>query len=242
MVYTVDKVSAMLGVPRPTLYRYLREYSIPYSRQSGRISIPEDSLGRIRTVRELHDEGLGTTAVRRRLQEGEGVDTDWIAERLDRLSDALESSNSKSVLKTADSLPSSQAIPIILARQSLLISAVFNLTEMMEELLAANGRPRRPAFDFLEEESQRHVPLGKEASIKDPGVRGRDVDAISVYSHQTRNSVPEPMDAIIVPARGGGFGTLARRRSATLGVLAAVLIAAALLWVLVTWGLLPGFR
>lgn len=239
MVYTVDEVSAMLGVPRPTLYRYLREYSIPYNRQAGRISIPEDSLSRIRTVRELHDEGLGTTAVRRRLQEGEGVDVDRIAERLDRLSDALESS--RLVLKTSDSLPSSQAIPIILARQSLLISAVFNLTEMMEELLTANGRPRRPAVDFLEEESQRYVSGLEETGINGPRAQGRAVNAISVYRGRSRNSAPEPVEAVVVPVRSGGFGTLARRRSATLGVLTAVLIAAALLWVLVASGLLPGF-
>jgi len=68
LVYTVDEASERLGVPRPTLYRYLREYSIPYTRRSGRISIPEESLERIRTVRKLHDEGLGTEAVRRRLR------------------------------------------------------------------------------------------------------------------------------------------------------------------------------
>ncbi len=237
MVYTVDEVSALLGVPRPTLYRYLREYAIPYSRQAGRISIPEASLGRIRTVRELHDEGLGTTAVRRRLQEGDGVDVDWISERLDRLSEALESS--RPALKTADSLPSSQAIPIILARQSLLISAVFNLTEMMEELLATNGRPRRPAFDSPEDERLLPSFPGEEGSGNGPGVRARDVEAISAYSRRPRS--PEPVEAVIVPARSSGFGTLARRRSATLGVLAAVLIVAALIWSLLAWGFLPGF-
>jgi hypothetical protein len=29
-IYTVDEVSGLLGIPRPTLYRYLREYSIPH--------------------------------------------------------------------------------------------------------------------------------------------------------------------------------------------------------------------
>jgi transcriptional regulator of acetoin/glycerol metabolism len=34
-IYTVDDVSDLLGIPRPTLYRYLREYSIPHLRQGG---------------------------------------------------------------------------------------------------------------------------------------------------------------------------------------------------------------
>ena len=59
-IYTVDEVSGLLGIPRPTLYRYLREYSIPHLRQAGRISIPEDSFDRIREARDLHKEGLGT--------------------------------------------------------------------------------------------------------------------------------------------------------------------------------------
>ena len=148
-----------------------------------------------------------------------GVDVDRLSERLDRLSEALESS--RPALKTADNLPTSQAIPIILARQSLLISAVFNLTEMMEELLAANGRPRRPAFDFVDEE--------------------RQPPAFSAHDHEYQISTPEPVEAVIVPVRSGGFGTLARRRSATLGVLAAILIVAALIWISLAWGFPPGF-
>src|SRR3712207_8990126 len=57
-IYTVDDVSDLLGIPRPTLYRYLREYSIPHLRQGGRIRIPEDSFDRIREARDLHKEGL----------------------------------------------------------------------------------------------------------------------------------------------------------------------------------------
>jgi excisionase family DNA binding protein len=87
-VYTVDEVSMTLSVPRPTLYRYLKEYAIPYLRRGGRISIPEDSLDRIRTVRELHEEGLGTEAVRRKLREGPHLDR--IAERMDRVQEKLE--------------------------------------------------------------------------------------------------------------------------------------------------------
>jgi len=88
-IYTVEEVSDLLGIPRPTLYRYLREYSIPHLRQSGRISIPEDSFDRIREARDLHKEGLGTESVRRLLREGSG-DSGELKERLERVSETLE--------------------------------------------------------------------------------------------------------------------------------------------------------
>ena len=59
-IYSVDEVSDLLGIPRPTLYRYLREYSMPHLRRGGRIQIPEGSFDRIREARDLHKEGLGT--------------------------------------------------------------------------------------------------------------------------------------------------------------------------------------
>src|SRR5215210_2541878 len=91
-IYTVEEVSDLLGIPRPTLYRYLREYSIPHLRKSGKISIPEDSFDRIREARDLHKEGLGTESVRRALREGGngGRDTGEIKERIERLSESLE--------------------------------------------------------------------------------------------------------------------------------------------------------
>src|SRR4028118_304285 len=58
-IYTVDDVSDLLGIPRPTLYRYLREYSIPHLRQGGRIRIPEDSFDRITEARDTPKEGRG---------------------------------------------------------------------------------------------------------------------------------------------------------------------------------------
>src|SRR5919199_2851797 len=86
-IYTVDEVSDLLGIPRPTLYRYLREYSIPHLRKAGRISIPEDSFDRIREARDLHKEGLSTESVRRQLREGAG----GLDRTLDRLHQTLES-------------------------------------------------------------------------------------------------------------------------------------------------------
>ena len=154
-IYTVETVSDLLGVPRPTLYRYLKEYSIPYQRRSGKISIPDESIERIRRVRELHDEGLGTAAVRKRISEGDGAEVDWIAERLDQLSEALESSQRKGA-RSIENVSSNQALHIILARQSVMLGAIYNLTEMMEELLAANGRPRRDSTGYLAD-SATHV-------------------------------------------------------------------------------------
>lgn len=231
LVYTVDEASAILGVPRPTLYRYLREYSIPYTRRSGRISIPEESLERIRVVRAMHDEGLGTEAVRRRLREGAGSDVDWIAERLDRLSEALESSQSN--LKPPEGVTSSQALHIILARQSLLISAVFNLTEMMEELLSAAGRPRKPAFDYLEEESARDTGIATE-----PRTASDAASILPTADSAGRNTAPAAIDAGPVSVRQDRFGTLARRRRRTAIILAVVLLVGiALLWAALSTGL-----
>lgn len=152
---SVDEVSELLGIPRPTLYRYLREYSIPNVRKSGRISIPEGSVEQIRRVRDLHREGMGTGSVRRVLREGEvrtsgGSD---LALRLEKLSGELEGLRSESS-RVAEDLSSSQALRTVLARQSVLISAVFNLTEMVEELLRATGQhSRRTPFDVVEGEA-----------------------------------------------------------------------------------------
>ena len=139
LIYTVEEVSELLGIPRPTLYRYLREYSIPHLRKSGKISIPEESFDRIREARDLHKEGLGTESVRRVLREG-NTDTGEIKERIERLSESLEKLKGNG--SAADEALSSQAMRTMLARQSLIMSAMFNLTEMVEELLLASGRAR----------------------------------------------------------------------------------------------------
>ena len=146
LIYTVEEVSDLLGIPRPTLYRYLREYSIPHLRKSGKISIPEESFDRIREARDLHKEGLGTESVRRALREGgNGPDTGEIKAQIDRLSKSLERLRGNG--SAADEALSSQAMRTVLARQSLLMSAMFNLTEMMEELLLASGKPRKTVFE-----------------------------------------------------------------------------------------------
>lgn len=210
-MYTVDEVSGTLGVPRPTLYRYLKEYAIPYLRRGGRISIPEESLERIRTVRGLHEEGLGTEAVRRRLREG--PDLGRIAERMDRVQEQLEGLG-EGPGSSSEPAFVPQALRTILARQTALISAVISMSEMLEELLAASGRPRKAQRPGVEEELL-------------PPSLGEDPTAPIVGDHL------EPDEPAARPRRPRRFGDLARRRRH--GALAA----AATMMVLVgAWGIL----
>ena len=151
MIYTVDEVSDLLDIPRPTLYRYLREYSIPHVRRSGKISIPEESFDRIKEARELHREGLGTASVRRRLREGnDPVDAEELMERLDRISGALEGLQGDLRPANGASSTCQETLRTVLKKQDLLISAVSTLTERMESLLSANDRSRMDAPDRLE--------------------------------------------------------------------------------------------
>ncbi len=157
MIYTVDEVSDLLDIPRPTLYRYLREYSIPHVRRSGKISIPEESFDRIKEARELHREGLGTASVRRRLREGnDPVDAEELMERLDRLSETLEGLQGDLRPANGASSSSQESLRSVLKKQDMLISAVSNLTEKVDTLLSANDRLRTVPPDGLkanEEES-----------------------------------------------------------------------------------------
>jgi excisionase family DNA binding protein len=151
LIYTVDEVSDLLDIPRPTLYRYLREYSIPHVRRSGKISIPEESFDRIKEARELHREGLGTASVRRRLREGnDPVDAEELMERLDRISGALEGLQGDLRPANGASPTSQETLRTVLKKQDLLISAVSTLTERMESLLSASDRSRMVAPDRLE--------------------------------------------------------------------------------------------
>src|SRR5215207_7145700 len=216
----------MLGIPRPTLYRYLREYSIPHLRKSGKISIPEESFDRIREARDLHKEGLGTESVRRALREGGngGPDTGEIKERIERLSESLE--NLKGNGSAADEALSSQAMRTLLARQSLIMSAMFSLTEMVEELLLASGKPRKTVFEEVEGEI-REVALPHRAGR----LRTREaVPAVVKPKALTRSS-----DVPVRRAERFGFGSLARRRRRTaLTLLSALLVGVTLLLALPT--------
>ena len=214
-------MSDLLGVPRPTLYRYLKEYSIPYQRRSGRISIPEESIERIRRVREMHDEGLGTEAVRKRIQDGDSVEIDWIAERFDQLSEALESSQ-RSVSRSDDNVSSRQALHIILARQSVMLQAIYNLNEMMEELMAANGRPRRNSGDLFDDTAVQ-ATMTEDFSIGVPPVAPNNGMENHPGVPGTSTVSPQPQ-TVIVPYHYDGFGRLARRRRRTAIVVGAILL------------------
>jgi excisionase family DNA binding protein len=227
-IYTVDDVSDLLGIPRPTLYRYLREYSIPHLRQGGRIRIPEDSFDRIREARDLHKEGLGTETVRRQLREGGGPDTGELDRRLNKLHDTLEDLRGDLKAKPATGeVALSPVLQTILARQSLMLSAMFNLTGMVEDLLLNNGKGRKRPVARAEEGLVHAVPLRAEEQGQLPGtlvaepVAVRETEA-PVITSPTRN----------LPT--SKFGTLGRRRRR--GVLAILL---ALLLGLLLFLLLP---
>ena len=209
-IYTVETVSEKLGVPRPTLYRYLKEYSIPYQRSSGRISIPDESVERIRRVRELHDEGLGTAAVRKRVKDGD-AEVDWIAERLDQLSEAVASSQRGSGARSIESVSSNQALHIILARQSVMLQAIYNLNEMVEELMSANGRPRRssslnPLSDTALQSttSQNDIVGSQPLASTDSG--------LNIVGSRPSALIARPYPNTPTLQRREGFETLARKR------------------------------
>ena len=228
-IYSVDEVSDLLGIPRPTLYRYLREYSIPHLRQGGRIQIPEDSFDRIREARDLHKEGLGTDSVRRQLREG-GPDTGELDRRLTSLHDTLEDLRGELRERPATSeVALSPTLRTVLARQSLMLSAMFNLTGMVEDLLLANGRPRKRTFEDLEDEPDHTVLLPAEGRAGIPGALL--VEAPPVRAPETTKGVPPA--AIPAHARPARFGSLGRRRrqgllallaSFVLGLLLALLL------------------
>ena len=217
-IYTVEEVSDLLGIPRPTLYRYLREYSIPHLRQSGRISIPEDSFDRIREARDLHKEGLGTESVRRLLREGSG-DSGELKERLERVSETLERLRENGPA-TEEALPS-QDLRTVLARQSLIMSAMFNLTEMVEELLLASGKPRKAVFEEVEGEIREVAPPSERTEIPITTKPGPEILPRSAVPHSG--------------VRRKRFGSLARqRRRSSLTLLSVLLVGVILMWALPT--------
>jgi excisionase family DNA binding protein len=224
LAYTVDEVSDLMGVPRPTLYRYLREYSIPHLRRSGKIYVPEDSFDRIKEVRELHKEGLGTESVRNRLQGESSLGVEGLAERLDRISESLEELREDP--KPANGTSSAQVLQTILERQSLLISAVFNMAEMLEDLLdtRGNGQAREQASGTSEEETQEQEPVSD--SFEEPlEPAENDISADEPVSPVS----PEPALPPSAGIRRSEFGAMGKRRQrVALAVLLALLSSTAL--------------
>lgn len=214
MAYTVDEVSDALGVPRPTLYRYLREYSVPHLRRAGKIYVPEESFDRIREIRELHREGLDTESVRRRLQEGNG--SEGLVQRLDRLSEALERDPKETGNGTT------QALHTVLARQTVLISEVSNLTEMMEELLAVHGVRRVAVPDDPDTVTLEETPLVDNS-------KSHPENHVAASFPPGSTTSPETTPAPVTPARRGKFGSLRRRRR-VLAILLALLTGVTLVY------------
>jgi PASTA domain len=193
----------------------LREYSIPHLRRSGRISIPEESFDRIREARDLHKEGLGTASVRRMLREGSKAEGGELSQRLDHLHETLENlqGNVRERPTTDEASLPSPTLRTILARQSLLISAVFNLTEMVEELLLASGKPRKTVFRDVEDEIRKQAPLTGQAE------RQRLETPAETPAETHRGT----------PVRSERFGSLRqRRRRVALAVSAALMVGAVL--------------
>ena len=206
----------------------MREYSIPHLRRAGRISIPEESFERIREARDLHKEGLATGSVRRLLREGGGPNAGELKERLDQLSENLERLRGGERPATDEVLPA-HALRTILARQNLLISAMFNLTEMVEELLLASGKPRKAVFDDVEDEIQEVAP-----PLERSGRQRLETPEATPAS--TEQDLPDRMDLFFAPVRGTRFGSLARRRRRGLLAALSVLMVVLLTWALPTMG------
>ena len=218
-IYTVDDVSDLLGIPRPTLYRYLREYSIPHLRQGGRIRIPEDSFDRIREARDLHKEGLGTETVRRQLREGGGPDTGELDRRLNKLHDTLENLRGDIRAKPATGeVTLSPVLQTILARQSFMLSAMFNLTGMVEDLLLNNGKGRKRPVARAEEGLVHAAPLPAEG-------RGQISGTVVAEPVAVRETEAPVVTSPVRNLPSGKFGSLGRRRRrGALAVLSALLL------------------
>jgi excisionase family DNA binding protein len=263
LIYTVDEVSDLLDIPRPTLYRYLREYSIPHVRRTGKISIPEESFDRIKEARELHREGLGTASVRRRLREGnDPVDAEELMDRLDRLSETLEGLQGDLRPANGASFSSQESLRSVLKKQDLLLSAVSDLNQRVETLLSANDQLRTVPSDgpkAYEEESaferpeKLHEARENTRSTQDSGewtvtsnattglmieepvaeVATSEAAAGALEDGDTTRIVPLSADLREVSKRREKFGTLARRRRK--GILA--LLVALLVGAVLAWGL-----
>lgn len=158
------------------------------------------------------------------MQEGDTAEVDWIAERLDQLSEALESSQRKDA-RSVENVSSRQALHIILARQSVMLQAIYNLNEMVEELMSANGRPRRSSTELLDDTAVRSALSQDDILEVSPFAK---TDA----TWNTPAASPPPHDRqvqhSVAPAalmhRRDDFGALARKRRRNALVFSALLV------------------
>ncbi|MDQ3736896.1 MAG: hypothetical protein M3318_05570 [Actinomycetota bacterium] len=111
-------------------------------------------------------------------------------------------------LKPANSESFAQTLQAISVKQDLLISAIFDLTEMLEGLLAANGRSRKAApLEDPEEEMQR-----QETSFEVLEGHYEKAEKAPAASEPAIEAIPESMTPSTAPAQRRKFGALARRR------------------------------
>jgi hypothetical protein len=124
----------------------------------------------------------------------------------------------------------SPALRTILARQSLLMSAMFNRMEMVEDMLIASGKPRKPPL----------VDIGTAEAI--PERQARDLVEIPDRVSLDTSASPGTGDAGVgrtLEAGSADFGALRRRRRGVLAVLAVLLFVVVLAWMMqapLGWG------
>lgn len=116
----------------------------------------------------------------------------------------------------------SPTLRTVLARQSLIMSAIFNLTEMVEDLLLASGKPRRPLFEDI---------ATREAMTERPARNLFEIQGQVAHGTKTLPGADPDGADLTLAARSTDFGVLRRRRRRTvLMLLAALLLAISLAW------------
>jgi hypothetical protein len=110
---------------------------------------------------------------------------------------------------------------------------MFNLTEMVEELLFASGKPRKAIFNDVEGELREVAsPLERtrRQQLKTP-------EGIPTVTEPSREALPNRMNLFFTPVRGARFGSLAhRRRRGARTSLSALSVVFLLTWALSTMG------
>jgi hypothetical protein len=105
----------------------------------------------------------------------------------------------------AEEMAFSPTLRTILARQSLLMSAMFNLTEMVEDLLLASGKPRKSLFHDIEAmEILPERPVWDRPEIPGKAAVGTETVPTTGRDEVDRTPTVRPTD----------FGALRRRRRA----------------------------
>lgn len=121
---------------------------------------------------------------------------------------------------TSEEVVLSPTLRTILARQSLMLPAMFNLTGMVEDLLVASGKPRRTVFDDLRvaaPEGTAPLPGGP------PGGQLQIPSPATTVRPPVREAPPARVHHR--PGDRAGFGALGRRRRRAGASVLAVLIA-----------------